>query len=138
MFFKFQSSDIIQTQIQTYPQFNVNLNGDQVSGSVYLERKYLSPALLNREFMGYSEKQGGFVQTDGPFTASIDFLNTVNGGTNKQAYRSIINLYNYYSLVSSDYNPNFNGTTCQNFRVITIPEVYYDREIYSRNFFCLG
>jgi hypothetical protein len=136
MFFKFSPEDVIHTKIETFPQQTVYLYGDQFTGSVYLERKYLNSTLLNRQVNGYSEKLGGFTTSSYPFTASIDFKNAVSGGTNNQLYRTILRLYNYYSILSTNYTSSFNNAQCKNFRVMTVPEVYYDKEICSRNIFC--
>jgi hypothetical protein len=99
-----------------------------------LEKKYLDSSLLNRRYQGYSERLGGFVDKPGPFSSSIDFVNAVLSGTNNQLYDSISQLYDFYSLINADYNLQYDGTDCVNFRVITIPEIYYDREIASGTF----
>ena len=99
-----------------------------------MEKKYIDPALLARRYQGYSERLGGFIEKNGPFSSSIDFLNAVLSGTNNQVYNSVSQLYDYYSLQNSNYNISYNGTDCVNFRVVTIPEIYYDRCIASGTF----
>lgn len=133
-FFKFAPEDIIDTKIITYPQTRTFLAGDQMTGSVYLEKKYIDSNLLNRRYQGFSEKLGGFIDKAGPFSSSIDFVQAVLSGTNNQLYNTIIQLYDYYSLVNANYTASFNGSTATNLRVITIPEIYYDREIASGSF----
>jgi hypothetical protein len=128
-FYEFEDGDIVNTHILAYPRQTVELNGSEVTGSVFLEKKYLTNLLLSRRFQGYSEKEGGFVEKDGPFSSSIDIVTAQEGGTNKQLYRSILNLYNYYSLTDASYTPYFTGSETVNFRVITIPEIFYDREV---------
>lgn len=78
-FSKFNSEDIVDTEIITYPSYKVVLNGNAVTGSVYLEKKFLDSTLLTRRFQGYSERLGGFLQYNSPFTASIDTLTAVSG-----------------------------------------------------------
>jgi len=133
-FYKFDSEDIINTHILTYPSYIVELNGDAVTGSVYLEKQYLTNALLTRRFQGFSDKEGGFVQADGPFTSSIDIVDAESGATNKELFRSILSLYNYYSLIDTQYTSSFTGSESTRFRVITVPEIYYDREILTGSF----
>lgn len=133
-FYEFGEEDIINTHILTTPSYVVELNGAAVTGSVYLEKQYLNSALLGRVFEGFSDKEGGFVTDAGPFTASIDIVDAELGATNKQLYSSILNLYNYYSIVNTQYTSSFTGSQTTRFRVITIPEIYYDREILTGSF----
>jgi hypothetical protein len=133
-FYKFSNEDIINTKIATYPSYTVALNGTAVTGSVYLEKQFLINDLSSRVFQGFSEREGGFVTDAGPFTASVDIIDVEKDATNKQTYKSIINLYNYYSLTNPDYTPNVTGSETTRFRVITIPEIYYDREILTGSF----
>jgi hypothetical protein len=133
-FYKFAPEDIINTKLLTYPQVKTFLAGDQMTGSVYLERKFIDTALLNRRYQGYSERLGGFVDKAGPFSSSIDFVQAVLSGTNNQLYNTLIQLYDYYSLINSDYSLTYTGSAATNVRVITIPEIYYDREIASGSF----
>jgi hypothetical protein len=135
-FYRFKKEDIIDTSIVAYPSYNVELNGDQVTGSIYLERQYINTGLAERLMYGFSAKEGGFVTGSHPLTASIDIVDAESGSanTNRQLYRSILQLYDYYSLINSDYTANVTGSTTTRFRVITVPEIYYDREILSGAF----
>lgn len=139
-FFKFTSQDVINTEIVAYPNYFVdrkeyiNITGTLVTGSVYLEKQYLNTALSGRRYQGYSEKLGGFTEKNGPFSASVEILTAVSGGTNKELYCSILNLYSYYSALNFNYTSSFAGTQATTFRVIVIPEIYYDREIKSGSF----
>lgn len=133
-FYKFTPEDIINTKIVTYPQAKTFLAGVQHTGSVFLERKYLDTNLFNRRYQGFSERLGGFVEKNAPFSSSIDFVQAVLSGTNSQLYSTLVQLYNYYSLINSDYSLTYSGSAAVNVRVITIPEIYYDREIASGSF----
>jgi hypothetical protein len=133
-FYSFKDEDIFTTSIVAHPSYTVELNGDQVTGSVFLEREFLNDELLTRRVFGFSPAQGGFVTGSHPFTASIDIIDAELGATNQQFYESILNLYDFYSLINSDYTSDFTGSTTTRFRVITIPEIYYDREILSGTF----
>lgn len=130
-FYLFKDEDIFTTFVVAHPSYTVELNGDQVTGSIFLEREFLNDELLTRRIFGFSEAQGGFVTGSHPLTASIDIVDAEQGATNKQLYESILNLYDYYSLIDSDYTSDFTGSTTTRFRVITIPEIYYDREVLS-------
>lgn len=99
-----------------------------------MEKNFLVSNLSARRYQGYSERLGGFVDKPGPFSSSIDFVNAVLSGTNSQLYETISQLYDYYSLQNSDYNLTYNGSTAVNVRVVTIPAIYYDREIASGTF----
>jgi hypothetical protein len=66
-FYTFGPDDIINTHILAYPSYNVSLNGDQMTGSVYLEKQFLTSSLFARRWQGWSDKEGGFVEADGPF-----------------------------------------------------------------------
>lgn len=133
-FFKFNSEDIINTEIVAYPRHTVILNGNQVTGSVYLEKKFLQSDLLTRRYQGYSERLGGFTERNGPLSSSVEFVDTVVDGTNKEIHRAIDNLYRYYSIVNANYTSSYVSSNVSSFRVITIPEIYYDREICSGTF----
>jgi hypothetical protein len=133
-FFKFAPEDIINTKIITYPQAKLFLAGTEMTGSVFLEKNFLITPLSTRRYQGYSERLGGFVDKRGPFSSSIDFVNAVLSGTNSELYNTLSQLYNYYSLVNSNYNLTYDGTTSVNLRVITIPEIYYDRAIATGTF----
>lgn len=133
-FFKFAPEDIINTKIVAYPQAKTFLAGNQMTGSVFLERKYLDTNLFNRRFQGFSERLGGFVEKNAPFSSSIDFVQAVLSGTNSQLYSTLVQLYDYYSIINSNYSLTYTGSAATNVRVITIPEIYYDREIASGSF----
>ena len=133
-FYRFKEEDIIHVSIKAHPSYRVERNGDQVTGSVFLEKKFLNNSLLNRQFEGYSEKEGGLTQKTGPFTASIDIVDVEQGATNKELYESILELYDFYALVNTDYTPNFTGSETTRFRVIVIPEIYYDNSVLSGAF----
>lgn len=133
-FFRFKDEDIIQTNVLAHPTYRVELNGDHVTGSVFLEKPFLDDSLLERRFEGISLAEGGLVQKDGPFTASVDIVDAEQGATNRQLYQSILNLYRHYSLLNDDYTSLFTGSETTRFRVITVPEIYYDREILTGSF----
>lgn len=134
-FYGFAPEDIINTSIVAYPSYTVTLNGTNgITGSVYLEKKFLDSSLFTRLFQGYSDKEGGYVTDTGPFSASIDIVDAEEGATNKQLFRSVLNLYNYYSIINSNYTASFTGSANTRFRVITIPEIYYDSAILSGTF----
>lgn len=128
-YFRFNPEDIINTRVVTHPDYRVELNGDQVTGSIYLEKEFLNTALLQREWQGFSAKEEGLVRKTGPFTSSIDIIDAEKDATNKQVYESILELYDYYSFKNSDYISDVTGSETTRFRVITIPEIYYDRQI---------
>jgi hypothetical protein len=128
-FYRFKDEDIINTSIVTNPSYAVQLNGDQVTGSIYLEKKFLNDELLERRTFGFSAREGGFITGSHPLTASIDIVDAELAATNQQLYQSVLNLYDHYSLINSDYTSDFTGSATTRFRVITIPEIYYDREI---------
>lgn len=133
-FYKFAPEDIINTKIVTYPKAKLYLAGDQMTGSVYLEKNFLTGSLSGRRFQGWSERLGGFVDKRGPFSSSIDFVNAVLSGTNSELYNTISQLYDFYSLINSNYTLQYNGSDATNLRVVTIPEIYYDRQIASGTF----
>jgi len=133
-FFRFKDEDIILSTIQAHPFYCVQRNGNQVTGSVHLEKEFLDSNLSTRLWKGLSLKEGGLVQKTGPFTSSIDIVDAELGATQKQLYKSILELYNYYSLINNDYTPNFTGSETTRFRVITVPEIYYDRSILTGSF----
>ena len=133
-FFRFEDEDIIDTDIVAHPSYTVELNGDAVTGSVYLDKPFLSDELETRTWRGLSLKLGGLIEKQGPFTASIDIVDAEEGATNKQLYRSVLNLYDYYSLLNEDYTSYFTGSETTRFRIITVPEIYYEREILTGSF----
>lgn len=133
-FFRFKKQDIVNITVQANPFYTVEVNGDQVTGSIFLEKKFLNDDLLNRRFKGFSNAEGGFVEKDGPFTSSVELLDAEQGGDNQQLYESIIELYNFYSLVDSNYTPDFTGSETVRFRIINVPEIYYDRAILTGSF----
>jgi len=133
-FFKFEPEDIIQSEILAHPSYTVSLKNDAVTGSIYLERPFIEEDLKARLFRGFSEKEGGIVEKYSPFTASVDIFDAESGATNEELYGSILELYNYYKLINSDYTSNFTGSTTTRFRVMTIPEIYYDRQILTGSF----
>ena len=97
-FFRFKDEDIINTSVAANPSFTVSLNGNQITGSIYLEKQFLDSALLNRRFEGFSDKEGGFVEKNAPFTSSVDIIDAEQGATNKQFYTSLLRLYDYYLI----------------------------------------
>ncbi len=134
-FFKFTPEDIINTRIVAYPKttvFKTLSNGN--IGDVYLEKTLLNASLVNRRYQGFSERLGGFVEKNGPFSSSIEVLFATSDGTHSELYASIENLYNYYSLISPDYNLSYSGVQANSLCVIAVPEIYYDREIASGSF----
>lgn len=133
-FYRFKDEDIINTSIVANPSYIVELNGDQVTGSVYLEKPPLNDDMLTRRVFGWSAAQGGYVTGSFPLTASVDIVDAEKDATNKQLYESILNLYNHYALINSDYTSDFTGSETTRFRVITVPEIYYDREILTGSF----
>jgi len=133
-FYEFSAEDIIDTKVATNPSYTVELNGDQVTGSVFLDKPFLNTALEERIRRGVSEREGGLQLKQGPFTASIDIVDAEKGATNKQFYDSILQLYDHYSLVNSDYTPDVTGSETIRFRVITIPEIYYERGVLTGAF----
>lgn len=133
-FYRFKDEDIIQTHIKAFPSYTVELNGNQVTGSVFLEKPYLDGGLRTRLFRGFSAKEGGIIEKNSPFTASIDIIDVELNATNKQLYESVLELYDFYSFRNENYTSNFTGSTTTRFRVMTVPEIYYDREILTGSF----
>lgn len=134
-FFKFKPEDIITSPIDTHPSYEVQLNGDQVTGSVYLEKRFLENSLETRQWEGFSAKQGGIVQKTGPFTASIDLLTAVKDAGNEEIYATLSgNLYPYYNIDDTDYQIEYDGTAATTLRVAAIPAIYYDRQILTGSF----
>jgi len=128
-YYRFGSNDVLNIGVLTYPSHEVQLNGNQVTGSVYLEHPYLNSRLSQRLFLGFSQKEGGLVEKNGPFTSSIDILDVEYNADNKQLYESVLELYDYYRFTNSNYTASFTGSETTRFRVIVIPEIYYDRQI---------
>ena len=133
-YYRFNPEDIINSSIVCHPKTNTELNGNQVTGSIYLEKQYLNNDLETREWQGSSDKEGGLIKKNGPFTSSVDFFTVVKDGTNKELYQSIVNLYNEYSIINSDYTGSFTGSETTRFRVVSIPSLYYDKSILSGTF----
>jgi len=142
-FYKFKSDDIINTSISTFPRQVSRITLNIATGTIPLERAFLvdstwsgsfygGSTLKNKRHQGYSERLGGFLEKYGPFSASIEVMMAVSGGTNKELYKSINALYNYHSLWSSDYT--ITGTFPAAYRVISIPQVYYDKGILTGSF----
>jgi hypothetical protein len=131
-FFDFGPNDIIHTAIVTNPRASVSLSGNAVTGSVFLERPYLSPALARRQMQGFSERLGGLTTKLAGISSSIDVKLAVKNGTNAPLYAAIQNLYTFYSLYdTSRYSLSAQSSSIS---VINIPEVYYDRCIKTGSF----
>ncbi len=128
-FYRFQKDDILNIKVSTRPSYVVENNGGQITGSVHLEYPFLNSALLNKLYLGYSQKAGGLILKNGPFTSSIEYLSAVQGGTNKETFKAIQNLYMYYSEMNAELSSS--ATTI---RIFSIPEIYYDRQIVSGTF----
>lgn len=128
-YYQFKDEDLIETFITTNPSYTVELNGNVVTGSIYLEKTYLRSDIETRVWQGYSEASGGYTTKQGPFSSSIAIVDAEDGATNQQLYKSIIGLYNYYDIYDQNYTPYFTGAISTRFRVITIPEIYYDNSI---------
>ena len=138
-FYKFNPDDIITTEIVTYPHQVSRITANILTGSISYERAFLRTELKNRQYQGYSERLGGFIQKNGPFSASIELFSAVSGGTNFDLYTSIKTLYRYYSFYSSDYiltaSAGRNSASIPpNVRVISVPEIYYDKRILTGSF----
>ncbi len=130
-FFRFENEDIIDTDVVAHPSYTVQLNGDQVTGSIFLDKPFLNNEMETRVWSGLSAREGGTIEKQGPFTASIDIVDVEKGATNKELYESILALYDFYALLNADYTPDVTGSETTRFRVITIPEIYYDRQIHT-------
>lgn len=128
-FFQFKDGDIIYINIITYPDYTIELNGDQVTGSVYLEKEFLNANISERQFHGFSLKEGAVLTASGPFTSSIEMLTAYDGLDNEELFASLANYYDYYSFYDSGY---ITGSVA--YRVINVPEIYYDREILTGSF----
>lgn len=128
-FYEFSDDDIINTVIVAYPNQTIQARDNSVTGSIFLEKKYLNSSLLNRRFEGYSDKEGGFVTDTGPFTASLDFINATRTGLNRSYFSVIERLCNYYGTFNENYSTTFSGTVANSIRIINIPEVFYDKQI---------
>lgn len=128
-YYRFSNDDIINTSIVAHPSYVVSMNGDQVTGSIYLDKPFLEDSLESRVYKGTSAKEGGWISKTGPFTSSIGIVDAERDAENKELYLSIQGLYNHYAIVNSDYTASFDGADTTRFRVITIPEIYYEREI---------
>lgn len=130
-FFDFGPNDIVHTSIVAYPKCNVTYQGQDVTGSVYLERPYSTTALSMRQMQGFSERLGGLTTKFAGLTSSINITYAVKNGSNQGLYGAIQNLFSYYSVYNSRYSFATGSTS---FQVINIPEVYYDRAILSGSF----
>lgn len=131
-YYKFEDGDIIDTVFKTYPSYQVSFNGNVVTGSVYLEKPFLDSAMESRMFEGYSQRQGGLINRQGPFTASLDFYTAISGADNNELWHSVTNvLSDYYKVIDSNYNSNYTGSLSTTIRVISIPEIYFDSQILS-------
>lgn len=133
-FFKFNSGDIIHTTIKCFPSYVSELNGNIVTGSVFLEQPYLETNLRYRIFKGFSQKEGGLIVKTGSMSASIDFQTAVSGGTNSVLWHAVNRLYDYYSLENSSYSLTYLGTKATTVKVISIPEIYYDQKLLTGSF----
>ena len=133
-FYKFQPGDILHTTIKCFPSYAVENSGDQVTGSIFLERPFLETNLRYRIFEGFSQKQGGLIVKTGSMSASIDLQTATSGGTNNILWHTMNRLCDYYSLENSDYALTFTGSKSTTIRVIDIPEIYYDQKILTGSF----
>lgn len=133
-FFKFAPDDILHTTIKCFPSYRTENNGEQITGSVFLENPFLETNLRYRIFKGFSQKQGGLIDKTGSMSASVDLQTSVSGGTNLVLWHAINRLYNYYSLENSDYQLEFDGTKAATIKVISVPSIYYDQKILTGSF----
>jgi hypothetical protein len=129
-FFKFNQEDIINTYIQAFPGYTVESNGDKVTGSIELERSYLTSSLFNRTYWGFSERLGGLTSKVSPFTSSIEMIDVEKDVTNEELYDVVSGSYNFYSsLMGTQYSLN-----ATSLRLINVPEIYYDKAILTGSF----
>ena len=133
-FFKFAKDDILHTTIKCFPSYTTELNGGNVTGSVFLEQPFLETNLRYRIFQGFSQKEGGLVSKTGSMSASIDLQTAVSGGTNLVLWHAVNRLYSYYSLENSKYLLEYDGTKATTIKVISVPEIYYDQKILTGSF----
>jgi len=134
-YFKFNPGDIIDVLLNTYPPSSFELNGDQITGSVRLDKKFLDNNIETRQYQGFSQKRGGYIKISGPFTASIDLKSAISGSTNNDLYTVLSGvLYPFYKMYDSTYTPEYNGTLATTIRVIDIPSIFYDKEILTGSF----
>ena len=134
-FFKFGPRDIIDSFIEAHPSHAVQLNGHQVTGSIFLERKYLETSLSDRlHIRRQSDALADPLFKQGPFSSSVDIIDAERGATNQQLYESLENLVGFYKIVDDGYALEFTGSISENLRVITVPEIYFDREILTGSF----
>lgn len=134
-FYQFSPDDIVNTVIVTYPSQAIKQNNNGVTGSIYLEKKYLDSSLTSRQFQGFSDKEGGFVTADGPFTSSLDFISATRSGSNSHYFSVIERLCTYYGTFNNNYSTTFSGTQANEIRIVNIPEVYYDKQIVTGSLF---
>ena len=92
-FFRFKENDIIQTSIVAHPSYDVELNGDQVTGSIFLEKPFLNDDLQTRQFRGFSLKEGVVLEKNAPFTASIDIIDVEKDSTLQSSVKSNLSKY---------------------------------------------
>lgn len=130
-YYEFAPGDIISTQIITNPSYTVIYQGSAVTGSIYLEKPYLNSALANRQLQGFSERLGGFTTTTATITASVDIKTAQMNGQNAGLFGAIQSLYNQYAPLNGNYSLTASATTV---RVISVPAIYYDRQILSATF----
>jgi hypothetical protein len=141
-YYRFGPEDILNTTLKTYPKSTIELNGNIITGSVYLENSYIisqfGPKYSNlntRTYKGYSQRKAGFVNFTGPFTASVLFKSAISGSTNNILFHSISGtLYPYYKVENADYKPEYGGTKSTFFRIIDIPSIYYDKRVLTGSF----
>jgi hypothetical protein len=130
-YFTFKPEDIVNIKIRTYPKSVVTFCDDgNISGSVYLERPYLVDDITERSYQGYSEKLGGFVEKNGPFSGSIEIFEAAQGSV---TYKSMARLYDYYASVFDPnvYSMKYGGVDPSSIRIVSIPQMYYETKILS-------
>ena len=128
-FYPLRDKDILNISIDTHPFYAVNLHATATTGSIFLEKKYLEDSLEGRLFYGFSARLGGFASASSPFSSSIEMVDAQEGTNTDTTYKAIKNFYSYYSIFNTDYSPTVTGSTVGMFRVINIPQIYYDRGI---------
>jgi len=164
-FYKFNPDDLIDTFISTFPRQVCSYTSTTavVDGTIALESPFLTTTtwsaytddltpglastygrysgetLTKKKYQGYSERLGGFLELRGPFSASLNVVAAISGGTNQDLYESVVTLYKYYSLQSSEYlltaSVGFNSATIPStVRVISIPQIYYERGVLTGSF----
>lgn len=134
-FYRFSDDDVLTVDLRTTPSSNIINKNNAITGAVYLENPYLTSTINRRVYSGFSEKEGGLVERSGSFSASINFYQCAENGTNKQYFRLVKKLYDYYKIASPHYTSSFTGAFTPQFKIIEIPEVYYDKSILSGSLF---